>query len=166
VLWNRPLLPILILTARDRWQDKVEGLEAGADDYLAKPLAVATELDIEPALMFRGTEADLMELLGNLLDNAFKWCRARVRISAHCAAGGPRIEVADDGPGIDAQAAQRLLRRGARADETAPGHGIGLAVVREISSAYGGSVEIAHAPLGGALVRLELGDPSNRLRAG
>ncbi len=124
--------------------------------------SVATQLDIEAALMFRGAEADLMELLGNLLDNAFKWCRARVRISAHGAAAGLRIEVEDDGPGIDAQAAQQLLRRGARADETAPGHGIGLAVVREISSAYGGRVEIARAPLGGALVRLELGDPSTR----
>lgn len=124
--------------------------------------SVSTEHDIEPALMFRGAEADLMELLGNLLDNAFKWCRARVRITARGAAGGLRIEVEDDGPGIDAQAAQRLLQRGARADETAPGHGIGLAVVREISSAYGGSVEITRAPLGGALVRLELGDPSNR----
>ena len=122
---------------------------------------VATELDIEPTLVFRGAEADLMELLGNLLDNAFKWCRARVRvqvINASSGADGLRIQVEDDGPGIDPGAAEGLLERGARADETAPGHGIGLAVVREISKAYGGSVEIGSAALGGALVSLTLGD--------
>ncbi len=123
---------------------------------------VETELDVEPTLVFRGAEADLMELLGNLLDNAFKWCRGQVRVQVTLNAGsgvdGLRIQVEDDGPGIDAGAAEGLLERGARADETAPGHGIGLAVVREISKAYGGSVEIGSASLGGALVRLTLGD--------
>lgn len=58
--------------------------------------------------------------------------------------------------GIDARAAERLLERGVRADESAPGHGIGLAVVREICAAYGGGVEIRRGSLGGALIRLQL----------
>jgi len=121
---------------------------------------VATELDVKPTLMFRGAEADLLELLGNLLDNAFKWCRARVKLSINAGSGadGLCIQVEDDGPGIDAGAAEGLLERGARADENAPGHGIGLAVVREISKAYDGNVEIASASLGGALVCVTLGD--------
>ena len=119
---------------------------------------VETELAVEPRLVFRGAEADLMEMLGNLLDNAFKWSRAQVRVTAVTVQDGLRIEVEDDGPGIDSETAERLLERGARADETAPGHGIGLAVVREISQAYAGGVEIGSASLGGALVRLTLGD--------
>jgi two-component system sensor histidine kinase PhoQ len=127
-------------------------------DKVYRNKRVETEVDIEPTVVFRGAEADLMELLGNLLDNAFKWCRAQVRIKASSGSDGLRIQVEDDGPGIDAGAAERLLERGARADESAPGHGIGLAVVREISKAYGGSVEIGPAALGGALVSLTLGD--------
>jgi len=127
-------------------------------DKVYRNKRVETEVDIEPTVVFRGAEADLMELLGNLLDNAFKWCRAQVRIKASSGSDGLCIQVEDDGPGIDAGAAERLLERGARADESAPGHGIGLAVVREISKAYGGSVEIGPAALGGALVSLTLGD--------
>lgn len=116
---------------------------------------VAVDLEIDQDLIFRGAESDLMEMLGNVLDNAFKWARTRVRVAA---SGGPRdleIRVEDDGPGIEAEKADSLLERGARADETAPGHGIGLAVVREICSAYGGSVATGSSTLGGALVRLE-----------
>jgi two-component system sensor histidine kinase PhoQ len=120
---------------------------------------VETELVVDQDLVFRGTEADLMELLGNLLDNAFKWCRTRVQVSARGASGALRLQIDDDGPGVDAGAAGRLLQRGARADESAPGHGIGLAVVQEICTAYGGSIEIQRAPLGGARVCLTLGDP-------
>ena len=127
-------------------------------DKVYRNKRVETEVDIEPTVVFRGAEADLMELLGSLLDNAFKWCRAQVRIKASSGSDGLCIQVEDDGPGIDAGAAERLLERGARADESAPGHGIGLAVVREISKAYGGSVEIGPAALGGALVSLTLGD--------
>ncbi|MGB5737435.1 MAG: ATP-binding protein [Thiohalocapsa sp.] len=120
---------------------------------------VEADLDVDQGLVFRGTEADLMELLGNLLDNAFKWCRVQVRVSARDESGGLRLQVEDDGPGIDASAAGRLLQRGARADESAPGHGIGLAVVREICAAYGGSIEIRPGSLGGARVCVTLGDP-------
>ncbi len=115
---------------------------------------VTVDLEIEQDLMFRGAEADLMEMLGNLLDNAYKWCRSRVRVSAARRPEGLEIRVEDDGLGIGADQAEALLERGVRADEQAPGHGIGLAVVREICVAYGGSLEIGPSPLGGALVRL------------
>lgn len=118
--------------------------------------AVQLELAIEPTLRFRGVEGDVMELIGNLLDNAYKWCRARVRVQAIRDAHGLQLLVEDDGPGIGPDQADQLLQRGARADESIPGHGIGLAVVREITQAYDGSLTIDRSRLGGALVRIRM----------
>jgi two-component system sensor histidine kinase PhoQ len=129
----------------------------GALGKLHAGRAVATELDLTPDLSFRGAEGDLLEVIGNLLDNAFKWTRTRVRVEARREAGMLVIRVEDDGPGIPAGQVQALGERGARADLSAPGHGIGLAVVREICKAYGGDLSIAASPLGGALVQARLG---------
>lgn len=118
---------------------------------------VATDLDLEPGLAFRGAEGDLLEVIGNLLDNAFLWCRTRVRVAARREAGRLVLWVEDDGPGIPEGQAQHLGQRGARVDQSAPGHGIGLAVVREICQAYGGDLVITRSPLGGAQVRVSLG---------
>ena len=119
--------------------------------------AVALELKLEADPVFQGSEADLMELLGNLMDNAYKWCRGRVRVSAAQRRGRLEIRVEDDGPGIGAEAAGRLMERGVRADETAPGHGLGLAVARQIALAYGGGIEIGSSDLGGAALRVVVG---------
>jgi two-component system sensor histidine kinase PhoQ len=129
----------------------------GALGKLHARRAVATELDLTPDLNFRGAEGDLLEVIGNLLDNAFKWTRTRVRVEARREAGMLVIRVEDDGPGIPAGQIQALGERGARTDLSAPGHGIGLAVVREICKAYGGDISIAASPLGGALVQARLG---------
>ena len=107
---------------------------------------------------------DLTELLGNVLDNAFKWGAHRVRVTAaRNAAGALVVEVEDDGPGVAPAHAQQVLERGMRGDESVPGHGIGLAVVRDIVSAYEGRIELARSGLGGARVTLTLPE---RLRAG
>jgi two-component system sensor histidine kinase PhoQ len=119
--------------------------------------AVGVHLDLSPGVSFRGAEGDLLEVIGNLLDNAFKWCRTRVRVGARREAGLLVLWVEDDGPGIPAAQAQGLGERGARVDLSAPGHGIGLAVAREICQAYGGDLTISSSPLGGTLVRARLG---------
>jgi two-component system sensor histidine kinase PhoQ len=118
---------------------------------------LGTQLDIAPGLVFRGAEGDLLEVVGNLLDNAFKWCRSRIRLGARREAGLLVLWVEDDGPGIPADQAVGLVERGARADLSTPGHGIGLAVAREICQAYGGDLTISRSPLGGTLVRARLG---------
>ena len=106
-------------------------------------------------LSVRGDERDLLEMLGNLLDNAFKYTLHKVSISG--SGGGPvEIRIEDDGPGIPEVLRNDVLSRGTRADEIQAGQGIGLAMVQELINAYGGSLEIGHSGLGGALVILRL----------
>jgi len=133
-------------------------------DSLAKVYASrAPQLQCEVAAstVFYGDEGDLMEILGNLADNACKWCHRQVVVRAHPAAHGDRmelvVEVEDDGPGIPAEQAPLLLGRGQRADPTVAGHGIGLAVVRDlVEEIYYGRLDIGRGALGGALVRARL----------
>jgi two-component system, OmpR family, sensor histidine kinase PhoQ len=119
------------------------------------------ELQIAPEVLFVGDGNDLTEALGNVMDNASKWCRSRVRVGAAVlglSGTGQRLQliVEDDGPGIAAKERQRVLERGERADEHTPGHGLGLAMVREMAELYGGTVELGDSALGGARVELRL----------
>lgn len=125
---------------------------------------VHTTLDIDAAATFHGDAGDLTEMLGNLLDNAFKWCRGQVQVSAHqTAAAGAlpaalEIRVDDDGPGIPETEKGRVLQRGARADESTPGHGLGLAMVQDTVALYRGELQLETGPLGGLSVRLRFFD--------
>jgi len=120
------------------------------------------EIDASPELGFLGDSGDILELLGNVVDNACKWCRSRVLVSARFDPdrGLPRrlaIVVEDDGPGIPEELRTRVVERGVRADEQVPGHGLGLAMVRETVRLYGGQLFIdASQALGGARVELRL----------
>lgn len=119
------------------------------------------ELAVAPETQFIGDRSDLTELLGNLLDNACKWCRSRVRLTAYVdERAGSRerlhIDVEDDGPGIAPADRPRVLQRGVRTDQNVPGHGIGLAMVWETVDMYGGKLEIDESPLEGARLSLRL----------
>jgi two-component system sensor histidine kinase PhoQ len=117
----------------------------------------AIELALAPGLQFIGDVADLTEALGNVVDNACKWCRSRVRVEATADVDGAlRLVVDDDGPGIPAELRDRGPERGRRADESTPGHGIGLAMVADTVELYGGRLGLEPSPLGGARVVLEL----------
>jgi two-component system, OmpR family, sensor histidine kinase PhoQ len=127
--------------------------------YAGKDLAI--ELAVPADAQFVGDRGDLTELLGNLLDNACKWCRSHVRFSATLqerANARERLElvVEDDGPGIPAADRNRVGGRGVRTDESVPGHGLGLAMVRDTVDLYGGRLEIGTSPLGGAKLLLRL----------
>ncbi|MBI2382908.1 MAG: GHKL domain-containing protein [Gammaproteobacteria bacterium] len=112
-------------------------------------------LAVSPTLRLRVDEGDLYELLGNLLDNAAKWCDQEVTLTATQQADRCRLQVEDDGRGFPPDA-EKLLARGARADSRVPGQGLGLAAVDEIARAYDGGVELGRSPMGGARVTVEL----------
>ncbi len=113
---------------------------------------IILQVDVDPSLMFKGDEGDLMEILGNLLDNAFKWCKQRIEVSARQQGKRLNIRIEDDGPGMKPEQVEQLLQRGARADEGMPGHGIGLSIVQNIVKAYKGTLEIKKSNLGGVCV--------------
>jgi signal transduction histidine kinase len=107
-------------------------------------------------LYFRGERQDLEEMLGNLIDNACKWARSRVRVRGEKAGGRLFLTVEDDGPGLSAEQRSQVGERGERLDESVPGSGLGLAIVRDISKLYGGFFALDESSLGGLLARLEL----------
>ena len=108
-------------------------------------------------LFFHGERQDLLELAGNVLENACKWCKGRVRAIAQAESPAQlSLAVEDDGPGLAAEDRTEVLQRGARLDETAPGSGLGLSIVDELARAYGGGVALGDSTLGGLKVTLTL----------
>ncbi|HDK38143.1 MAG TPA: GHKL domain-containing protein [Thiolapillus brandeum] len=116
---------------------------------------------IESGLAFYGEQRDLLELLGNLLDNACKYGGGQVRLSAQQLdstepRAGINLQVEDNGPGMVQGESEQLLRRGVRGDERVEGHGFGLAIVLEIVNAYNGEIQITQSDLGGACISVSL----------
>ena len=115
------------------------------------------EADIAPQIRYFGDREDLLEVVGNLLDNACKWAAHRVSLQVRYG-NGLEIRVEDDGPGRDAEEREQLLQRGVRIDEQGvPGHGLGLAIVQEIVDALGGELQLGRSEaLGGFQVEVRL----------
>ena len=120
-------------------------------------------IDAAEDARFRGERPDLEEMIGNLVDNAFKWAQSRVDIEvvrerqeAAAQREVVRIVVDDDGRGLSPSEREQVARRGRRLDETKPGSGLGLSIVVELASLYGGGLTLGTAPLGGLRVELVL----------
>ncbi|WP_017903623.1 ATP-binding protein [Pseudomonas asplenii] len=109
-----------------------------------------------PGLQLPWDREDLLELLGNLLDNACKWADAEVRLGIVETVGGYRLSIEDDGPGIPEQNRDAVFSRGTRLDEQTTGHGLGLGIVRDIVDAWGAQMRLLSSPLGGLLVTIDL----------
>ena len=140
-------------------EEIVRGLEKV---YAAK--GVLCEFEIAPNARFYGEPGDLQELLGNLLENAFKWARQRVLLTAKPTTGsgasrraGLLLAVDDDGPGIAPEDVARILQRGVRGDERVQGHGIGLSIVQDLVRGYRGELQVSRSQeLGGARFEVTL----------
>ncbi len=127
--------------------------------YANKDLSI--ELVVGPGSQFVGDRGDLVELLGNVLDNACKWCKSLVRMTVEIdiysfSRERLKLVIEDDGPGISEEDRRRIGHRGVRTDENVPGHGIGLSMVHETVEMYGGSLSIDASPLGGARFSVRL----------
>ena len=110
----------------------------------------------KPGLRLARDREDVLELLGNLLDNACKWANSQVELRIETTAQGYCIWVDDDGPGIAEEKRSEVLSRGIRLDEQVSGHGLGLGIVRDIVEAWGGSIELEQSDLGGLRVQITL----------
>jgi signal transduction histidine kinase len=136
---------------------------AGVLDDLARTLrrihrdrAIEIDVACPPSLAFRGERQDLEEMAGNLIDNACKWAKGRVRVSAAGQGASLTLTVEDDGPGLTPDEQAQVGARGERLDESVPGSGLGLAIVRDIAKLYGGGLELGESGLGGLLARVDL----------
>jgi signal transduction histidine kinase len=130
-------LPVLVDAVMRLHCDKTIAFEQRADGVDTLPLE----------------QQDGMELLGNLLDNAWKWARARVRLAMEGGGADCTITIEDDGPGVEEAQLRQLTRRGVRHDESTAGHGIGLSIVGSLVEALGGSIAFSRSPeLGGLQV--------------
>ena len=144
---------VVAMPVADELRKLVDGLHKVYKEK-SPDIHVETSNDV----MFRGDTGDFLELAGNLLDNACKWCDSKVSLTilplgnVGFGTGAMSLVVEDDGPGIPEEAREALLQRGMRLDENTPGHGIGLAVVKDISRSYGGEVKIGESSLGGAKI--------------
>ena len=121
---------------------------------------IKVQIDVQSNAVFNGDKGDILEVLGNLIDNALKWSKSYVHIEVTMAEQqkGSQLKmltiiVEDDGPGIPEEKIREVMLRGVRADEQVQGHGIGLAVVRDLVQLYHGKLELGHARYGGAKVK-------------
>ena len=144
--------PVVLREAIDRLLRTIERLPRGD--------TLRWEVDVDPRMMVRVHPQDLEEILGNVLDNARKWAGSHVQIEVGTSGRRTILCVSDDGPGLPADAAENIFERGKRYDERVQGSGLGLAVVRDLTELYGGTVTAGPSAEGGLRVVIDL--PSNR----
>ncbi len=120
---------------------------------------VAIDTEISGDLSFRGEREDFEEMVGNLMDNACKWARSQVKVTVQPVNAESHrlgVSVEDDGPGLPDEAKDEVMKRGARLDESVPGSGLGLSIVRDIAELYNGQLTLEESPLGGLNATLVL----------
>ena len=144
---------------RDSLTSQLYALMAAAEiDVRGQLIMPSNELDALLGLPSSGVgdEGDLMEVLGNLLDNAFKWAEQHIELDAYRKKKQLVIHIRDDGPGMPGEMISALLQRGVRADQSTAGHGIGLSIVKNIVDARQGDLCIMQRPQGGSEVVVTL----------
>lgn len=145
--------PVAVAPVLGRLADSLMRLHADRD--------LKIEIDADDDLIARVDERDLWELCGNLMENAAKYGRGRMRVRAEPGPAGPgahrlALVVEDNGRGMDADQFAMLSQRGRRGDELGEGQGLGLGICRELAEAWGGRLELERSPLGGAAIRVIL----------
>lgn len=130
---------------------------------LPRESTIDWSIDVPEEMEIAADADDVMNIAGNLIENAMKWTQGQIAVSAGKSEAGLRIEVADDGPGIPQDQIERVLQRGVRADTTVPGSGLGLAIVSDIVETYEGRLTLTRSKLGGLKATVVL--PGSRSEA-
>jgi len=118
---------------------------------------VKLEVDLPKEIYLRMDEGDFLEVIGNLLDNAFKYGKNYIRLTCRKLNSAEMlIEIEDNGGGLNEQEIRKILNRGTRMDEVREGQGIGLAVVADIVKTYNIDLNFGHSQLGGLRVDMRL----------
>jgi signal transduction histidine kinase len=147
--------PLSAASGRTRLEPVLRDL-AFSLDIIHRERNVGIAIDCREDAVFPGDAADLAEMLGNLMDNACKWANSRVSVAVAAGVQDLVILIDDDGPGSPQARREAALTRGGRLDETVPGSGLGLDIVREIAGLYHGNLRLEDSPLGGLRARLAL----------
>jgi signal transduction histidine kinase len=144
---------------------------AAAFEKIYAERAISFAVDMPQPVRFLGERQDLEEMIGNLADNAGKWAMSAVRIAIapeFTQSGAERsffrVAIEDDGPGLAPELREAALKRGRRLDETKPGSGLGLSIVADLASLYGGDLTLEVSPMGGLRAVLRLPSTSNAPR--
>lgn len=150
----------------------IEALQR-ALEKIYRDKGIKIRLDLPEIAHFQGERHDLEEMLGNLMDNACKWAESTVWVSARLVApaspGAPlglEISVDDDGPGLSAEQREQITKRGLRLDESKPGSGLGLSIVKDLATTYRGSLRLEASPHGGLKALLVVPRPPDMEGAG
>ena len=123
---------------------------AGLLEQVYSDKAVDIRWTVAPGVELVHDRQDMLELIGNLLDNAVKWADGVVMLGLRMTADGVLLDVEDDGPGCSEEELDRLTTRGVRLDESVAGHGLGLSIVKDIVDTYDGTLELGRSTrLGG-----------------
>jgi signal transduction histidine kinase len=112
--------------------------------------------DVAADLVVTCEQQDFDEMLGNVLENAFFWCRSKVTVSAALESASVAIVTEDDGPGLSPEQMAKAVQAGQRLDESAAGFGFGLSITRELAELYAGSLALDRSPMGGVRVTIRL----------
>ena len=139
----------------------------GAISILPKGQQLRWEMALTSPLMLGIDQADFNELMGNLIDNAQKWARTKIKIHSRITSGNAIFTVEDDGPGVATTEVDRILQRGERADTSVPGTGLGLAITSDLVGIYNGRLDVSRSSLGGlaAVVTLAVRHEPDRIAA-
>ncbi|MGF1726163.1 ATP-binding protein [Photobacterium nomapromontoriensis] len=150
-----------ILSTRTAASTRVDAISMAMDKvYAYRHVILVNELASD--LMIAVEKSDLDELIGNLIENGYKWAHSLIRVHhSECDTKFIRIIIEDDGPGIEDDAYQNVLKRGVRLDETTPGTGLGLNIVNELAHSYRGELFLSRSVLGGLKAELILPKPRN-----
>ncbi|MBR9876022.1 MAG: GHKL domain-containing protein [Vibrionaceae bacterium] len=144
-----------ILSVKANPAERVDAISMAFDKvYAQRDITLVSELDSE--LNVAVEKSDLDEMLGNLLENSYKWANQMIRVHSTHDKENIRLIIEDDGPGIPKEQLERVTQRGFRLDEETPGSGLGLNIVSEMAHSYRGQLELEASKMGGLKATLIL----------